>query len=326
MSDSTRTPSGVRSPLVYANRWLLAGVVLAGVFGLLVAAGVSWETAVRRIVATDNGVRYLFSPFIGAIITGTSIVVTITQLVLSQELGAVGDQRERMQAAVTFQSDVKSALEAETTSADPAGFFDALLAGIETRAHRLAAATDADRDHAAAVGEFADELASVAGSIRPALDGATFGSFELMGTVLEFDYTRQLHTARQLHRQHGAALSTDAESALEELVELLMFVGETREHFKTLYFQWALIDLSRALLYTAIPALTLIGGLITYADATAVSGQTFGIDDLVWLTSGGFTVGVTPFVVFAVFILRITTVAKRTLAIGPFVLQAKDER
>jgi hypothetical protein len=42
----------------------------------------------------------MFQGMTTATITGVTLVVTLSQLVFSQELGAVGDQRERMEGTI----------------------------------------------------------------------------------------------------------------------------------------------------------------------------------------------------------------------------------
>jgi hypothetical protein len=311
------------SLLIHTNRWILVAVVLGVVFCLLVVASQLGLAPLRQIAATETGLRWLFSPFIGAIITGTSIVVTINQLVLSQELGAVGDQRDRMQAAMEFQTDVESKLGIGVSNPEPAAFLNVLVGGIEDRATRLteALAADHDADRTEMVDEFVDDVTRNAGTVRNDLDGAQFGTFDVMAAALNFNYSWKIYAARRIRDQHSESLSTDAEEALDELLSLLKFFGEAREHFKTLYFQWELINLSRALLYIAVPALTVIGVILMYIDATTLYGTTLGVDNLVWVASAGFALGLAPFVVFIVFILRIATVAKHTLAMGPFILR-----
>lgn len=61
-----------------------------------------------------------------------------------------------------------------------------------------------------------------------------------------------------------------------------------------------------------------------YVDAETLRGATLGIDNLVWMTSAGFVIGTAPFVLFTAYVLRIATVAKRTLAMGPFILRESE--
>jgi hypothetical protein len=47
-----------------------------------------------------------------------------------------------------------------------------------------------------------------------------------------------------------------------------------------------------------------------------------GIDNLVWIVSAGSAAGSLPFLFLTAFILRLVTITKRTLAIGPFILRS----
>jgi hypothetical protein len=47
---------------------------------------------------------------------------------------------------------------------------------------------------------------------------------------------------------------------------------------------------------------------------------------MLWIVSLGVTVGTLPFLVLVAYIVRITTIAKRTAAIGPLVLRTTDQK
>ncbi|WP_254862091.1 hypothetical protein [Halovivax gelatinilyticus] len=312
--------------LLNLNRWLLTGIILAAVFVVLVSMSRVGLSPLREIVEAQDGLEFLFSAFIGAIITGTSIVVTINQLVLSQELGAVGDQRERMQDSIGFRRDLESELDEDASPPEPAAFLYELIDGIEARASELESTMDDEREAELreAVSDYVDDLTANAQSVKEDLEDAQFGTFAVIWAALNFNYSRKIYDARKIKADHEGDLSEEAAEALEGTIEVLKFFGPAREHFKTLYFQWELIKLSRALLYIAVPALTVMAVMIMYVDAQALPGSTLGVDNLVWLTSAGFVVGIAPFVVFISFILRIASVAKRTLAMGPFILRESE--
>ncbi|MFC7113716.1 hypothetical protein ACFQH2_17050 [Natronoarchaeum sp. GCM10025703] len=312
--------------LLRVQRWALVGAILVIVYVALVALSTIGFSPLRTVVASANANHWIFSAFIGAIITGTSIVVTINQLVLSQELGAVGDQRERMSEAMAFRQDVEAAIQDGTSPAEPSAFLYVLLDSIEERANGLKEQIEDERDETLeeTIDEYADNVIRNAQSVKANLKGAEFGTFEVIWSALDFNYSWKISRARQLRSKHAESLSDEATEEMDEMIEVLKFFGPAREHFKTLYFQWELINLSRALLYIAIPALTVMGTMLMYVDASTLPGATLGIDNLVWLISAGFVVGIAPFVVFIAFVLRITTVAKRTLAIGTFILRETD--
>ncbi|MBZ6496197.1 hypothetical protein [Natrinema longum] len=315
--------------LLRINRWVLTAIVLGVVFVVLVGLSQAGLTPLRVIVASNNGTFWIFSAFIGAIITGTSIVVTINQLVLSQELGAIGDQRDRMQAAMKFRRDLEGELEEDVTPPEPAAFLYELVDGIQEEANEFETEITAEPGHSddlqRKVDSYVDDITENARSVKKSLEDAQFGTFEVIWNALKFNYSRKIYDARKLRADHGDELSDAADEEIDEMISLLKFFGPAREHFKTLYFQWELINLSRALLYASIPALLMTGIMLMYVEASTFPGTTLGVDNLVWVTSTGFIVGITPFIVFIVYVLRVVTVAKRTLAMGPFILR-KSQR
>ncbi|WP_121742041.1 hypothetical protein [Natronorubrum halophilum] len=312
--------------LLKLNRWAFTGAILVVVYAVLVATSLLGLAPLRTIVETHNGTFWLFSSFIGAIITGTSIVVTINQLVLSQELGAVGQQRDRMQGSMEFREDVEDTIEEETSPPEPAAFLWELVDGVHERANELEETMEDERDEALRekIADYVDDATGNAESVKSGLENSQFGTFEVIWSALNFNYSRKIYDARKIRADHDDSLSDDASEKIGHMIDTLQLFGPTREHFKTLYFQWELINLSRALLYISVPALTVMAIMIMYVDGSTFIGTTLGIDNLVWITSAGFVIGISPFVVFIVYILRIATVAKRTLAMGPFILRESE--
>ncbi|MDQ2050096.1 hypothetical protein RBH26_06320 [Natronolimnohabitans sp. A-GB9] len=326
-SDGQRRLGGVRMWLLLrVNRWVLSAGILVVVYVVLVAASQLDLTPVRTIVEQHDGTFWLFSAFIGAIITGTSIVVTINQLVLSQELGAIGDQRERMQDSIDFRQDIEDTIEEDASPPEPAAFLWELVDGIEERGRELETVMEDERDEELKrkVEQYVDDVADNAQAVKDDLEDAQFGTFEVIWSALEFNYSRKIYDARKICADHQESLSDEANEKIDHMIKTLKFFGPAREHFKTLYFQWELINLSRALLYISVPALTVMGFMLMYVDGSTLLGSTLGIDNLVWVTSFGFVVGISPFVVFITYVLRVATVAKRTLAMGPFILRESE--
>ena len=64
--------------------------------------------------------------------------------------------------------------------------------------------------------------------------------------------------------------------------------------------------------------------ILFVSDIETVTGVTLGVDNLLWLVSGAVSLALVPFMLLLSYILRIATVAKRTLAIGPFILRESD--
>lgn len=320
--------------LLNANRRFVAAGLLGVLFAVFVVLGVLDPAGIRSAMGSDDPIETAFQGFLTAIITGVTLVVTINQLVLSQELGAVADQRERMEGAMAFREDVEEVLDRPVAPAEPASFLQTIVDATRDRADDLAEVTaDAPNDERRdRIQAYVDSLTENATSVHDRLEGARFGTFEVLFAALDYNYSWKIYEARRLRHEFDADEDVEAgpeaegveavDDALDRVIEALELFGPAREHFKTLYFQWELINLSRAVLYASVPALVVATGMIIYVDNPAtVPGATLGVDNLVWLVSAAVTVALLPFVILLSYILRIATVAKRTLAIGPFVLR-----
>ena len=290
---------------VEAPRAVVAGGLLAVIAGTAVLTGAT--------VGLDSGdpVDALFQALVGATVTVVTLVVTLNQLVLSQELGAVGDQRDRMDASTDFRRDVET-LVGGIAPADPAAFLQAILSAVADRAER---ARDAAGPAEGPVADLAERTTANTTAVRDRLAGAEFGSFEVTLAALDFDYSRRINETRRVRA--AVDLPEASDEALSELVDTLELYGVAREHVKTLYFQRALVSLSRTILAAAVPALAVGIGMLLYFQPGSALGTALPV---------GAAVGVTlsPFAVLVAYVLRIATVAGRTLAIGPFMLRDTD--
>ncbi|MDS0280602.1 hypothetical protein [Haloarcula onubensis] len=308
--------------LLSANRLLITGVLAAVVFATFVALGaVVVPDSVSTLQSGDTRAT-LFSTMLGAIITGTTLVVTISQLVISQENGPLGDQHERMSNTMDVR-DYASELFDEPTPADPSAFLRTLVDETRrrTKALRDAVSGSDDDELRGEVDEFTDSVTGNADEVGDELDGATFGSFDVLFAALDFNYGWKIFQVERLAHDYGDAIDDETETLLQELRTTLSMFGPAREHIKTLYFQWALIDLSQLILYVAVPALVVAGGMLAFFGSGPVPGMTAGVRNILWLVGGAFTVSLLPFLLLVSYIARIATVAKRTLAIGPFILR-----
>ncbi|WP_096395628.1 hypothetical protein [Halorubrum trapanicum] len=318
--------------LLRADRLVVAGVLTAAVFVAFVAVAVGLSPSLAEKVGSSDPIETLFASMITAIVTGATLVVTIGQLVLTQENGPLGDQQERMNDTLAVRESVAD-LTGTPAPTDPAAFLDAVLGAAAERARGLRDSVsdqegDGDGSDRAALREEVDDLAAEvtgnADAVRGQLDGAEFGSFDVVFAALNFDYGPKIGRIERLAADHDDELTDDERSTLGELKEALSLFGPAREHVKTLYFQWALIDLSRLILYAAVPALVVAGLALTAVDAGTVPGSTLGVDHVTLVVGGAFAVTLLPFSLFVSYLLRVLTLAKRTLAIGPLVLRDSE--
>ncbi|QKQ97953.1 hypothetical protein GKQ38_00240 [Candidatus Nanohaloarchaea archaeon] len=307
--------------LMEANRWTVAAALVFTVFVSMVLIGTADPSPLQHSMEVSDPAETLFQGFLTTIITGVTLVVTLNQLVLSQELGPVGDQKERMKEAMQFREDVENVIEEVVSPQQPSKFLKSLLDQVEKQSEELESAVGDQSDE---IHEYIAELKKNAGQVSKSLESSEFGNFTLLSAVLNFNYSWKIAQTRRIKKEHGEKLGEDVTQGLEDLEETLKLFGPAREHFKTLYFQWELVNLSRTMLYTALPALIVAASMIVFYDPTAVSGYTLGLSNDVILVSMATAVSVTPFMLLLSYILRIATVAKRTLSIGPFVLRDED--
>jgi hypothetical protein len=310
--------------------WLLLGANRLGItigiaivfFVLFVFVGTVLYPPLQAIVANTSTLKYMFSQMIGAVITGVTLVVTISQLVISQENGPLGDQRRRMSNAMDFR-EYATELTGEPARADPSAFLRNLVQAAEDRTDELEAGiSDHDNEELAReVSEFSESVTGNAETVRNQLEGAAFGTFDVLSAALNFNYGWKIFQVERIGDDYEDDLSDEENELLEELRTALAMFGPAREHIKTLYFQWALIDLSQVILYLAVPALLVSGCMLAFVDDGTFTGTILGIDHLLLVVGAAFTLTLTPFMLFTSYILRIATAAKRTLAIGPFILR-----
>lgn len=313
--------------LLEANRWTIVGLLVVAVFvSLLLLATVS-PAPPGELLQLEAPVDTAFQGLIGGIITGVTLVLTINQLVLSQELGPLGQQRERMQGAMDFRQDVEHETDLAVSPTEASTFFRGLVEATERKATALGdtVGNGTDEEAREEVTAYVDEVTENAQEVSEQLEDAQFGTFQVLGAALDYDYSGKIHDARQIQTAHEDSLSDETSEVLNDLLDVLEFLGPAREHFKTYYFQWELINLSYAILYTAIPALVIAFTMILFFDPGIVSGAVWGVESVLLVVSVAVAFALTPFMILLAYILRIATIAKRTLAVGPFILRETEE-
>ncbi|WP_336002869.1 hypothetical protein [Halorientalis halophila] len=308
--------------LLRANRLVVAGVLTAVVFVCFVVAVTVLPPSFAAQVAAGDMIDTLFSTMITVIVTGTTLVVTIGQLVISQEEGPLGDQRQRMSGSMDAR-DFTEELIGSPSPTDPAAFLSQLIgvAAKEARSLRDAVEGTADEEIREEVTTFANSVVGNAETVRDQLEGAQFGSFDVVFAALNFNYGWKIFQVERIANDHAEQLGEREHEILAELKTALSMFAPAREHIKTLYFQWALINLSQMILYAAVPALIISGIMVGVVDVATFPGRTLGVDDITLVVGGAFAVTLLPFMLFVSYVLRILTVAKRTLAIEPLILR-----
>ncbi|WP_114577327.1 hypothetical protein [Saliphagus sp. LR7] len=305
-----------------ADRRLLTAALAAGVFLALMIWGVTRSPSIRGLMARTDVVETTFQALIGALITGTTLVVSINQLVLSQEIGPLGGQRERMDRAMDFYQNTDDLLDVPSP-ASPGLFMKEIIDATSDRARAFESALEGSDDEELREGieAYVSDLLENAETATEQLEEAEFGTYSVMNAALNYNYDRKLYDLRWLLSEYDERLTDEQRRTGKETMTALAMYGPAREHVKTLYFQWSLVKLSQGILALAIPAIVVAGGMVFLVDTSTVTGTVLGIDALLWLVCLAYTVCVLPFLLFTSYIVRLATIAKRTAAIGPLILR-----
>lgn len=308
--------------LLGANRWYVTAVLALAVFVLFVALVTVLPPALLPQLESGDTIETMFSTMIGAIITGVTLVVTIGQLVLSQENGPLGEQRSRMENSMDFR-DYTEELIGSPSPADPSAFLRELVDVAEQRANAVRdGLSDIENDQLQwEVDEFTESVVGNSETVREQLEGAEFGTFDVLFAALNYNYGWKIYQVERIANDHAEDLGEPENTLLEELKTALSLFGPAREHVKTLYFEWALVTLSQLILYAAIPALVVAGVMLTVVEGATLPGSTLGVAHMTVVIGAAFTITLVPFLLFTSYVLRIVTIAKRTLAIEPLILR-----
>jgi hypothetical protein len=312
--------------LLDGNRWAVAGALAVGLFAFLVVVGSLDPTPIREMLDEKDMVETVFASLSTAIVTGVTIVVTIDQVVLSQQLGPLGDQRSRLTESIDFRREAESLL-GDTAPAEPAALLRALLGASDEAAEELRdAIVDGDNPEGAReeVERFLADHRADAAAVRERLADERYLHFDALRAVLEYRYEWRVHEALRIRRRFDGRLDDRSEEALAELVRALRLFGPAREHARGLHFQSQLVYLSRVILAAAVPALAVALAVVIFLDAGDIPGTTLGVSNLLLAVSGAATVAVCPFFVLVSYVFRIVTITGRTLATGPFLLHETD--
>ena len=311
--------------LISLNRWIVVALFSLLGYLMLVALAVAGPSSVDPIVS-GGALASVFSSIIIAVVTSVTLVLTVAQLVLSEQIEELKDQEENLQGEIDFREEVEELRGIGVSPVKPNEFFRLLLAMVEDRARRLADAIEDDgrTEEFGEIVTYAEAVVDDSEESSEALRDAEFGSFDVLLPMLHYNYAWKIHAARSLAHRYEGELPEAAAEALEGIIDILRRFAPTREYFKSHYFQWQIINTARSTLHGAMPALAVAAYMILAFDAAAMTGKLFGISQLYLFVAATYIVVLLPFTVLLAYLLRILTVVKRTLDIGPFILRETE--
>ncbi|WP_435179263.1 hypothetical protein [Halorussus sp. AFM4] len=306
--------------LVDAHRWAVVGLLAAAVFATVVVAVVLAPPSAREYLVGGTSIAKGYVELQTIDVTVITIVLSINQLVLSPELGTVGQQRSRLDDVLDNRTETQELADAPSAPNDPAQYLQLLVAATRRRAEQLreTVAEHGDATVRRDVDRSVDEVVRKADRVAASLENREFGTVELVGAAMHFTTAEEMRAMRDLRRRHEASLSADGAAAFDRLLEVLKLYTVAREYFRALYVQWEFINFSRAILYLGLPAVVVAHLSIGFIGSKAFSGTLLGLPTLFLYETASFTVVLVPVIVVISYAARLSMLAKAGIFVSPF--------
>ena len=311
--------------LVNGNRWVVSAVALVLVGLGFVGSGVVWSDELVTLFTEEQVVQTVLIALFSGIILLVSIALSVNSIVLSQEITALGDQEEEIEQTFSFRDSVREQTNADVSPARPAEFlqviFDAIRTNVQELSNSISNGNTALNSQAEMI---KNDIVNQVGDGEDRLEKAV-GISEVMFAGIQYDCSRQIYAIRQLQVEHEETLTKSQREKIDELLTTLKYFTIGREYFKTLYFKRELATLSRGLLLISFPSIVyLVYAILSLRAGLVPEFSIFGIPSIIWFVGFTCIVGIVPYTLFSVYVLRTATIAIRTLAAGPFILDSSD--
>lgn len=307
--------------LLTGNRLLLTAIFLLGVYLLVLTSPLAGDIDRERLAPLN----YLFAGLLGGNFTLLTIVISVTQLIISRQLGTPGELREQIEATNAYRERIEEAVDVEVTPVTPTEFLHLLLRcsreSLDTA--RTEAQNVDDGDARDALLDVVSDVESHIEQVESLVAREGVGLFEALAATLDTNYSRDIYRLRQLRTSWSDTHSETTLERLDDLVVRLQQIDVARQYLKTLYMQDELSRLSLHLLYVGVPAVVVSAFMLRMF---AVTVQTLPSTTVTAAVPVAITVGFAPLGVLVAYVLRLATVARRTVAITPFTVSSQERR
>lgn len=324
-SGSVETSPVFQWILVTGSRWIVSAIalLLAGL-GFLVS-GVIWSEEFVILVTEEQVVQSILIALFSGIILLVSIAISVNSIVLSQEITSLGKQEEAIDRTFSFRDSVRDQTDADVSPVRPGMFLQVVFDAIRTNVRELSESVPTDNATLnSRVEVIKEDIVAQVENGEDRLEKAS-GISEVLFAGLQYDYSQQIYAIRQLKVQHDDTLTDSQHEKIDDLLVTLKHFMIGREYFKTLYLKRELANLSRGLLLISFPALIyLVYAMLSLKAGLSPEFSIIGIPSIVWFVGFTHIVGMAPYTLFSVYLLRTATISLRTLASGPFILDDSD--
>jgi len=297
---------------VDGSRLLLTIIISVGLFALLVGLN-----GLGVIAFTDQGsVTRMASGMIAGSLSLVTLVVSVNQLILSQEFSPVGKHRDQFSSVMQFRRNIEQQAGVPRTPMEPTRLLELLAETIRSSASRLteSVADSPHPEYRQQVTQYARSVEENAEWVDQSLDPSKTDAFDALSVAIAYDDGWQISTARYL-RHSAPELSAETETAFDELIGSIRLFSSAQEHFKTVYLQRELTRFSQLIIYVGIPAV--LAAVLIILVHGGLGSPTISPAVLPYVLSFFATLVFVPLVMLGVFILRTATITRRTASIGP---------
>jgi len=202
-----------------------------------------------------------------------TLVVSVNQLILSQEFSAAGKARERLDAVIEFRQAVADDAAVPASPASPTRVLELIVESIHHDATGLAdaVATHDDDELRETVVRYTNSVQERTDRIEDRIENSKFDTFSAVSAAITYDESWHLYVGTHLRGEYADSLSPAAMAQLDDLIESLELFHVAREQFKTTYLQQELTRFSQLTVYCGVPSILsaiLVGFLRRRRDRT----------------------------------------------------------
>jgi hypothetical protein len=304
--------------LLEGDRRAVALVELAVIAVFVGPIGHLFTSDVASALDDNSTVTSTVSTLLSGNFLLVSIVVSVSSVFATQEQSPLGQQFGRVQDVVEFRRSLEDVIDHDHAPADPGQLLRLLVGDILERAQALETSlSGVDVDVRADLQSYVETLGTESGEMNERLDRSGRGdTLTLLLATFDYDHDRQINDLRRIRAEHGDAIPEAADETIEEMLRLLQYLAALREYFKTQYLREAFADLSRGLVFLALPSIVVVSFTLLHLNR---------LPDSELLIGSIYLLSLAPFALLAAYVVRVAAVSKRTRAAGQFAVDDPGE-
>lgn len=279
----------------------------------------TWGLILGDVLAVGprSSVKTVFgSGIVAGVITILTLTLSINQLISTRIFGAPNTLSSKFEGGEDLRKTVEDITDREVSPVSTAEFISLIGRGLQEHVEKFGESTASHgtqsieemTEYVSGIERYATQMHSITGSTHPiSVISATAGS----------DYARYVRETERLQRTWASQLSDEANEHLDAIRTLLKAFSISRQYHKSMAIQQELAQLSRLLILISIPSvLTAIYVPLIYQSgpATLIAPQYLPL-----VISGAMAVISVPLILVIVFLMRISTIMRYTVSVGPFV-------